>query len=151
MPTPEADKKTLAQASGVPTKTEALVQKACKVILGLDDDVLARRGVDPADVKALAAQLSSGIVPQAAEPTEPVNANDVPPELMDPPTTVPDGEPETGSDEAEDPNPGHLTYEDIDAMTKSELKDVAKDCGLPTSGTKTELFNSIVDYLGLVD
>jgi hypothetical protein len=147
MPTPEADKKTLAQASGIPTKTEALVQKACKTILGLDDAVLIKRGCEPADVKALAQQLTSGVVPQV----EPVNAEPVPNELMEPPTTVPDGEPETGSEEGEDPNPGNLSYEDIDSMTKAELKSVAKDCGLSTSGTKNELFNEIVEYLGLAD
>jgi hypothetical protein len=66
---------------------------------------------------------------------------------MEPPTTVPDGAPEA----ADERNPGKLTYEDVDAMTKSELKTVCKDCGLSTSGTKTDLFNDVVEYLGLVD
>jgi hypothetical protein len=51
MDTPEADKKTLAQASGIPTKTEALVQKACKNILALPDATIAKRGCEPGDCR----------------------------------------------------------------------------------------------------
>jgi hypothetical protein len=35
-------------------------------------------------------------------------------------------------------------------MNKKELQSLAKDCGLSTSGSKTDLFNSVVEYLGLV-
>jgi hypothetical protein len=36
-------------------------------------------------------------------------------------------------------------------MTKGELRTIAKDCGLSTQGTKTDLFNDVVTYLGLAD
>lgn len=159
MPTPDADKKSLSQAAGIPTHTEVLVQKACKTILGLADSVLIKRGCVPDDIKALAQQLSSAEVPQASAPMVPFDNKEVPDELMEPPTTLPDGEPETGSDsgegeaepESEDKNPGNLTYEDLDQMSKRELQGLAKDCGLSTSGNKSDVFNAVAAYLGLVD
>lgn len=145
MATPDADKKQLSQAAGIPTHTEVLVQKACKTILGLDDAVLEKRGCVPADIKALAEQLSGGAVPQPtadfSDVTEEAGGVDVPNELTD----SGEGEP------VDDKNPGSLTYEDIDAMTKNELKELAKDCGLSTSGTKNDLFNMVVEFLDLVD
>lgn len=47
-------------------------------------------------------------------------------------------------------NPGNLTYEDISAMSKGELKALAKECGLSTDGSKPDLFNNVAEYLGVI-
>jgi hypothetical protein len=161
MTTPDADKKTLSQAAGIPTSTEVLVQKACGIVLGLDDARLAKRGCDPEETKALAQALIDGGLDAVEVPQPNSEPDEVPPDLMEPPVTQPDSDPvdpeaDTGSGsgegeaEGEDRNPGKLSYEDVDSMNKKELQSLAKDCGLSTSGSKTDLFNSVVEYLGLV-
>lgn len=103
--TPDADKKTLSQASGIPTSTETLVLKACGIVLGLDDARLAERGCDPEETKALAQtrlDWRGGL--DAPQPDPPVDdVDDVDPE---PPITQPDGTPvdpdaDTGSGEGD--------------------------------------------------
>lgn len=135
----EDDKKMLSQATGIPTHSETLVLKACKVALALSDALLAKRGFEPGAIRAAAEKIANNVLPP---PTVPAVEEPVPEELLEP---APAPEP------VEAKNPGHLSYDDLNAMTKNELKDVAKDCGLSTIGTKNELFNAVAEYLGLVE